>query len=56
MKKEDAVILKNVKIRIGEAVENKAADKMIGARVTSQPIVSALESDSNSQYASAGRL
>ena len=56
MEEEDAVVLKNVKMRIGGAVENKAADKMIGARVTSQPIVSALESDSDSQHASAGRL
>ena len=48
MEKDDVVILKNVKMRIDGAVENKAADKMIGVRIISQSIVSALESNSNS--------
>ena len=39
VEEEDAVVLGDVKMRIGEAVENKAADKVIGAWVISQPIV-----------------
>ena len=36
VEEEDAVVLRDVKMRIGGAVEDKAADKVIGAL---QPIV-----------------
>lgn len=45
VEEEDAVVLRDVKMRIGGAVENKATNKVIGAQVTSQPIISALEID-----------
>ena len=45
VEEEDAVVLRDVKMRIGGAVENKATNKVIGAQATSQPIISALEID-----------